>query len=158
MKEDNRIPVLVKVQSEIEYGFRNFTEPDFIKCENCGGNLFYIGTVYGILYDRYNLQTKTKVLGETEESKYYRKFDIREISEERYCAVCGLSAGLVSVWDREDIVKNFEDKWDMEYYEKALSVLQYPPKTERKKIINENSIKEVKKWIEDWEKKRKERK
>lgn len=157
MDFDKRIPVLIKVQSEIEFGNKSFTEPNIDRCDHCGANIFYVGMVYGLVFNAHGFTRDYKVLGETEESKYYRLFDIREAYEQKICAVCGISHGLLTTWDDEDTVKEFEDSYDKDFYEEGLEVLQYPPTTKKKYLNYEYAIKEIKKWIAEWEEKREKR-
>ena len=155
--DKNRIPVLVKVQREIDFGNKSFTEPDIERCDNCGANIFYIGRVYGLVFNGHGWCADHKVVGETEESKYFRLFDIQEAWEQKVCAVCGLSHGLLTTWSDSDVVKEFDDSWEKDHYEEALEVLQYPKVTEKKYISFDHAIKEIKGWIAEWEEKREER-
>jgi len=158
MDFDKRIPVLIKVQDEIEFGNkRSFTEPDINRCDHCGANIFYVGQVFGLVFNGHGWGMEHKVVGETKESKYYRLFDIREAYEQKFCAVCGVENELITTWDDFDVVKEFEDRWDKDHYEEALQVLQYPPSTKKKFYNYEHGIKKVKEWIAEWEEKRQKR-
>lgn len=160
MDIEKRIPVLVKVQDEIVFGNKSFYEPKIVRCINCGGNLFYIGEYYGLHKKEWSLWIDDiKVLGETPESKKYRKWEITVVGEKKYCAVCGCGCGYITVWDETQIAHEFDDEYERENYEQALDLLKYPSQPQQESLIRyDNFIKDLKKWISDWEKKQKEKK
>ncbi len=144
---ETRIPVLIKVQSEIKFGGKSFDEPKIRRCDNCGGNLFYISNRFGLVKSCQWLHN-VPVVGETEESKKFRAWVIEYICEERYCAICGCSNGLINIWPDEDIVKLFDNDWYKNRYEIALDVIKYPQSaTKEKKEKYKKEIEKIKNLI-----------
>jgi len=155
MDFDKRIPILIKVQDEIDFGNKSFDMPQIIKCSHCGSNIFYIGEYYGLhKRDWEGLFDDVKVLGETEESKEYRRWEITVVGERKYCAVCGCKNGYITVWDEKEIAHEFEDEYEKGHYEEALDLIKYPESPQKERLINyDSAIKDIKKWVADWKKK-----
>lgn len=151
MEYAKRLPVLIVPEGEMDFGGKSFDEPKIVRCEHCGSSIFYCAQRFGLVKRNMGLQD-IPVVGETKESKEFRKWDIDYVSEERLCAVCKSPNGCITV--RDDIAYQFEDQWDIEEYGKALDLLQYPQNALQGKLRQyESRINEIKKWIADSEKK-----
>ena len=152
MELDKRIPVLVKVQNEIDFGSNSFEEPDITRCYNCGGNLFYIGKYYGLVKKPIEWVHTLNVIGETKESKKYRQFEVDFIEHSFKCAQCGESEGSVSIYNKREVIRRFEDTWEKDEYEIAIDLIKYPENvTVAKKRRYKNRIDKIHKWIEEHE-------
>lgn len=152
---NRRIPILVVPEGEVDFGGKSFDEPKILRCETCGNAMFYLAQRYGLV-NRKDV-FPFAVLGETEESKKYRDWDIDYCSEERYCAVCKRPNGMIPVHYGEEIAHEFEDcSWEMERYEKALDLLKYPGSAKQGDMIKyDKEIEDIKEWISELEERNK---
>lgn len=150
MEYEKKLPVLIVPEGEMNFGGKSFDEPKIVRCEQCGNAMFYLAHKMGLVERPWMRHDAFKVLGETEESKAYRAWDIDVCYEERHCAVCKMTNGLISVAPDEEIAHEFEDQWEVERYEKALDILQYPTNVlEKNKVHYEREIEDIKKWIKE---------
>lgn len=154
---EKRLPILIVPEGEMDFGGKSFDEPKIARCEYCGSALFYCAQRYGLVNKNLKWIDTIAVVGETEESKKFREWEIDYVSEERLCAVCKRPCGFINVRDDEDIAHEFEDQWDVERHEEALDLLQYPKETNTGKLLKyEREIDNIKQWIVNLERKRQE--
>jgi hypothetical protein len=150
MEYEKKLPVLVVPEGEMDFGGKSFDEPKIVRCENCGNAMFYLAQRYGLVEEPWRRSDEWKVVGETEESKAFRSWEIGICSEERLCAVCKMPNGLIAVAGDEEIAHEFEDQWEVERHEKALDILKYPNEVLHKNRIHyEREIENIKKWIKE---------
>lgn len=148
---DKRIPVLVKTLDEMEFA-KGFEEPEPEKCDNCGSHIFYIVDRFGLHKEKYRWMDEFEVIGETEESKKYKKWEVGVVDKQFFCAVCGVHHYGESIWQDEYVAKEFEDKRDADWHEEALDCIKYPTTmTESKKQLYKKTVKEIKDAIDKQE-------
>jgi hypothetical protein len=150
MEYEKRLPVLIVPQGDMDFGGKSFDEPKIARCEHCGNAMFYLAQRFGLVERSWRKTDAWAVIGETEESKKFRQWDIDVCSEERYCAVCKCPNGMIVVVPDDEIAHEFEDMWEVERYEKGLDIIQYPQNAkERDKINYENEVNNIRKWIDE---------
>jgi hypothetical protein len=153
MEYHKRIPTLIIPEAEIDFPLdEGWKERKIHRCDNCGNALFYLAGVKGLV--RYkDFFRNMKVAGETKESKKYRNWEISQVAEERYCAICNTPGGTINIVEDKDIAHYFDDLWSASYYEDVLDLLQYPNRARKGQLLrSKKDIEKVKKWIADHEK------
>jgi hypothetical protein len=147
MIENERIPKLILLSSNIGLNNGFNASRDFNKCSNCGSNIFYIKSVFGIVAENQEYMVLN--------NKEKRTFCLREIGFDIYCAECGDYCDDFHqyIYKKDDLVMSFDELEDYEKEEVGYCLAQYNQKhdfTQNYKATNLNLMKEkLNEWVKE---------